>query len=435
MREINAIITELCVIVAIVSLVCYIPRLWAWFGAFEKQERLVATRKRRIAIIIPARNESTVIKTLLNSLSRQTYDKAYFDAHVIVKDKNDPTVKIASEVKDFNCYSYVCDYQTKKGQALDYCLKAILKKDPDYYDSYLVLDADCLLDEKCLEELNNAMESDSHIIQVKKLVKNYLPGNEDMISKAAMCNGVIWTIIDELGNRYKSKHNITNMTIGTGIMFRSDVIKELDGWPYKETLTEDIELMYDCVLRKYKTFYYSYARMYMEEAVSLTMTNNRRNRWMTGVIDSKRLYNERLKALPKTEENIVNCYFTKSLWLTYSYIGALVFAAISNVVCAGYYYFFNRIENIHYMRNAVFFVFLIYASFFVMTAFCLMADGKNMPISLGKKIELLFMHPIFYMGYITIVAKALLNISSKEWVVIERESEFNEKGEEAERTL
>ena len=77
---------------------------------------------------------------------------------------------------------------------------------------------------------------------------------------------------------------------------RADLVRKNGGWPYQSTLTEDVELMMDTVLSGYRTFYYQHAIVYMEEATELRVTNKRRLRWMTGVVDSDRLYMPRIDA-------------------------------------------------------------------------------------------------------------------------------------------
>ena len=57
-----------------------------------------------------------------------------------------------------------------------------------------------------------------------------------------------------MGNRYKSDHGYTTMTITTGILITRDLIEEWNGWPYLKTLTEDMELQRDCGLKDYRTF-------------------------------------------------------------------------------------------------------------------------------------------------------------------------------------
>lgn len=412
----------LCGLLSLTFIIYYMPRMLGWFKGRKKQNRLFNQKLNKIAVVIPARNESSVIGVLLDSLKKQTYPKEYFDTLIIVKDPNDKTKEIA---KDYGAKVQVVEEQTCKGYAVDKCLKNCLKDNCEY-DAYVIVDADCLLEEHFLEEMNNALASGAQIIQAKKLVKNYLMKGKKSSSIWSNCNGLIWTMIDEIGNKHKTSINATNMTIGTGIMFRSDVIKTLGGFPYQQTLTEDIELMFDCVLKNFSTFYYSYAKIYVEESTSHEMTNKRRTRWMTGVVDSTRLYAERLSKLQKTKENRKNIYYTTSLNKVYCYIGMLViFASLNAIgtVLLGIMGYQEWLLTLIY--TGVGFG-MLYLSFFVLTLACMITDWENIKISLFKKLIVLFYHPIFYMEYIPIVAKALLNKQSQVWEVIERVTFTNE---------
>ena len=134
--------------------------------------------------------------------------------------------------------------------------------------------------------------------KLKKVVKNYFYGTLKECTMSACCNGLIWTMLDNLGNRYKSAKGYPCFTVGTGLMLTADVIKEKGGWPYKKTLTEDIELMYEAALDHRKFVYYEHAVLYMEEAQKLSVTNKRRRRWLTGVVQSERLYRKAVKNFP-----------------------------------------------------------------------------------------------------------------------------------------
>ena len=48
-----------------VSLICialYIPRIWCWLFAFSHQKKLYNEKKNRLAIIVPAKNESAILR-------------------------------------------------------------------------------------------------------------------------------------------------------------------------------------------------------------------------------------------------------------------------------------------------------------------------------------------------------------------------------------
>lgn len=407
--------------VLILSSICvifYIPRIFGWIYGFKKQSILINSKKNRFALIVPARNESQVISTLFDSLKKQTYDKTLFDTHVLVKTETDKTVDLT---KEFGGIIHVIKEKVCKGHDINMALQKILKENPNKYDAYIVIDADCCLDKKFIEEMNNAMASGRQIIQAKKLVKNRLYTTDKKANNwVTRCNGLIWTMIDEIGNKFKSRHQIINMTIGTGIMLRSDVVKRLGGWPYDKTLTEDIELMYDSLCKGFTTYYYSRAKIYVEESTSLTETNKRRTRWMTGVVDSKRLYNKKVKSLPLSWKNIKNIYYANALTPAYWFCGVNTIACALFLTIGLVSLIFNPMLSLSCLMYAIVCFLSIYVGFFALTAFCLLVDRKTNKFSVWENVQTLFVHPLFYMGYIPIVTKALLGKQPQVWKVIER---------------
>jgi cellulose synthase/poly-beta-1,6-N-acetylglucosamine synthase-like glycosyltransferase len=394
-------------------LVAYSPRLFGWFAALKKDKHLVNPKANRIAVLVPARNESATIEGLLKALKNQTYSN--FEVFVIVKEKNDPSIAI---VHRYGYHVHLAAAQTCKGDALDSCLHAIMRHDQQGFDAYLIIDADCGLESNYIEEMNNALASGAQIIQGKKLVKNYHMSKKISLQQA--CNGIIWTLMDDMGNRWKSRHGYVNFTVGTGIMLRKDIVEINDGWPYRSTLTEDVEFMNDIAANGYSTFYYGYAKLYMEEAPSLSMTNKRRKRWMTGVVDARRLYNTKVNSMA----SVSNRYFAHCLWIIYYYIGAatiysvVMFLASVGLTAFGFY------GPAAYAFAASIGAFLIvYLSYFVMTLFAIIIDWTNMPMNFFKKMAVLFLHPLFYMDYTRIVAGALLHMNSQNWDVIARVEE------------
>ena len=394
------------IVFIVFCIINYIPRMIAWFYGFKKQKHLTKNKDNKIAIIVPARNESMVIGALFESIKNQTYKN--FDTFVIVKDPKDETINMA---KDINGITLVLENQTKKSDCLDYALKEVMKK--NIYDAAFIIDADCYMDSKCMEELNNALSSGRQIIQVKKRVKNFYMKGKKANSIWSSCNGLIWTIIDDLGNKYKSAKNITNMLIGTGIMIRMDVVKELNGWPYNETLTEDIEFMNDAAIKGYSTLYYEHAIIYLEESTSLRVTNKRRTRWMDGVINSKRIYNDKLK-----HANEKNKYFVTALSPCFLFVGTCLVYSILNLIIGGMLFFMgSNLWSECFLLSLISFG-IIYVSFFILTVFILLVGKIKRPWY--EKILLLFIHPIFYMGYIRICLKVYLGLSSNKWEVIDR---------------
>ena len=203
-------------------------------------------------------------------------------------------------------------------------------------------------------------------------------------------------------------------------MLRADVVRMNGGWPYRATVTEDMELMHDIVLKNWKTFYYEHAFLYMEEASSHKVTNKRRRRWMTGVIDSKRLYAPKISADANASRRYRQIYHTRNLWIAYLLVGLSVLFGIGNAITALLLRTFHSPFWIDAARNAAIGFGAIYLMFFVMTAVALIADWENIRLPLWRKLFLLFVHPIFYMEYIPIVGIALFTRYGRQWDAIER---------------
>ena len=386
------ILTALYISLLVFFLIMCFPRLKCWSYAFKKQEHLKNPKNEHLAVLIPARNESASVGALFDCLASQTYPREYFDVHVIVADENDKTIDMAMEK---NFFAHIAADQTCKSDALDSCLQKILAEDAYKYDAYIIIDADCALDPDFLEEMNNALASGADIICSKKKVKNYFFGTRKECPMSACCNAIIWTLLDNMGNKYKSAKGYPCFTVGTGLMLRANVIRDKNGWPYKATMTEDVELMHEAVIDHRKFFYYEHAVLYMEEAQKLSETNKRRRRWLTGVADGDRLYRKKVKRECSFEER----YYTSALNHIYCYVGtSVVFTAVMAVLCAVLAIAGNPLWCVCLVLALVG-IAVLYVSFLVTTVVALLSDSENIRLPLHRKIILTFVHPLFYMQY------------------------------------
>lgn len=388
--------------ITILFLIVYFPRVAGWFAWMKPQGLLKADKQHRFALIVPARDEGRAVLPLFASIEAQSYKKEIFDTYVIVKNPNDEVIGYA---KDINAYVYVDEEQKSKGDCLDYCIRHILASGRKY-DGYIIVDADCRLDNGFLENMNDAMKTGAKVITGRKIAGNYTCGNRGAVNAVTCLNGLIWSIIDELGNRYKSAVGLTTMPITTGILICGDLVEEWGGWNYRQTLTEDMELLRDCACKGIKTFHYSYARLYLEEAPSHTDTNRRRTRWMTGMVEADRIYYRELFKRRGLWALIDN-YYILSLWIVYIYIGVL-----SATV-------FYSLLTLHFPEALAAFL-LIYTAFFALSVMAVLADWNNIGLSWVKKLCLMLIHPLFYMEYIFIVGRAVLGIKPESWEKIGR---------------
>ncbi|MDE6407109.1 MAG: glycosyltransferase [Anaeroplasmataceae bacterium] len=419
-------IVMLCLVAVstLLFLIAYKRRLSWWFLNSTPQERIESLELHRFAILIPARNEGKTILPLLDSILKQTYDKELFDVYIVVKEPDDPTIEMIQK-HPLKSNVFIDEKQQTKGHALDYALKRIMESHQKEYDGYFIIDADCVLDSMFLCEMNRAFSSGKDVYNSKLVVKNYLNQDKKANSWASYCNGLIWTLMSELGNRAKSDQGIVTMTLGTGLLIKGSLIEEWEGWPFQDTLTEDMELQRTCAIKRYKTEYVSYAICYVEESTSLHATNLRRNRWMTGVVDCDRLFDSEQRRGRKTKQDSLNFYAVHSLYYVYAYIGFLLIILISNFILGIVTSILGHPLAYGFYLISFFSFFLIYIGFFVMTIRCMVVDKKYLPMKRRTKIWIALTHPFYYMGYIGIMIKIFTFRKAKVWKTIQR-VEFQE---------
>ncbi len=398
-------------------LIIYLPRIYYWVYAFKKQQRLVSSKKNRIALIIPARYDSAVVGSLMESIAKQTYDEKFFDTFVIVSDSADPTVEIVKNYK--NTYLHIEMEQTCKGEALDSCLKKILKANPDYYDAYIIIDADNILKADFVEEMNNALKSGKQIIVSKKLIKNRLSKSPKANTFFSTCSGLSYTYVDDFGNAFRSKHDIACSLCGTGLTVTKEVIKDLKGWPYR-TMTEDFELTADSILKGYSTMYYRHAQNYTEEATTFKVTCNRLMRWLNGYQQTNKLYRSKIEKDTWCGDKIKvkNFDFLYGLWPFLAFLVVGVLNALTNATFLTI--LLIKGGNWQIALNGLLLALLIlYVPMVLYTAIVLIADGKNLKLSFVETFIITFLNPFFFIIYAVAFVRGLFVDVSK-WQQVER---------------
>ena len=122
-----------------------------------KDKPLKVNKKHKFMAIIPAHNEETVIKNLVDSLKMQNYPKELLDIYVIADNCDDDTAKIAEEAGATVLKRFDPEKKTK-GYALNWFLGKKIEENADY-DAFCIFDADNIVDSNFLKEMNNKLLS------------------------------------------------------------------------------------------------------------------------------------------------------------------------------------------------------------------------------------------------------------------------------------
>jgi len=388
----------------VAAFIAFFPRICYYFVAFTKQKRLVNPNKNKIAVIVPARNESKVISHCLASLAVQSYNPEYFDIYIAVSDETDPTIEIAAAYE--RTYVTVIGEQTCKGSALDGILKKILIQTPDKYDAFLFVDADNIAAHDLLEEMNNALVSGKQIICGKKLIKNWLSKRRDSRSFFSNCTALTYTQVDEMGNRARNIMGMAITMIGTGMLVRADVIRENNGWPYRG-LTEDYEMTADSIIKCWSSMYYSHAIVYTEEATDAKTAFKRKMRWVKGYSQCQRRYHKKILINAFTGGfKWRNFDFLYSTYPGYAFLVVSAIVMIFGIVTIGFSLFGNAVNIATALYMAILPLALICAVLFAFTLITLLADWRTIKIPILEKLVVLFFNPFYSLAYIRIFIAA-----------------------------
>lgn len=400
------------VVIASFALLIYLPKLISFRHAFQKPPRKKITGKRKISVVVAARNESKTIPPLLESISAQNYDKACFSLNVIVKEDDDPTIELVERIGG---NVFVVKEQTCKGAALDGYFKAIGDGVKEF-DAYVIVDADAVLSYDYLSMLNEALEYDSDIFITRKFNRN-LYGGKKTRSLFSNCAALLWPILDNLGNTAKMARDIPLNLCGQGMMVRRRVIEEIGGWPYR-TLTEDYELRLDGMLKGFKSMYYPYAVIHTEEATSHDEDYFRRLRWLTGYAQCDKKYRQRIKAQGK--ERGKRTAGEKDYLYGYFPIVLFIVITVFTMLAGGFLTAMYAVRLDPLWTHALYYLIIVpFGNMYVLLElYALLAylSCRRMfdPLSTHEKVAMMLFYPIYLMEFCPIYVRALIYVHKGE---------------------
>ena len=302
----------------LLGILLYIPKFISWGMGFKTMPRLYNKNKSRIALIIPAKDESDTIAPLFDLINEQTYDQNYFDTFLVVDTQDpsveEPTVAIAKN-KLKNLEYLIEPIQNCKGEALKNMFEYLLKNHKNKYDAYIIVDADNILTPTFVEEMNNALVSGADVIIGKKLIKNWKSKNKKNRNLIANISALTYTAIDTMSNKYRTLKGYSISICGQGVLLTNKFINHFNGFPFTG-LTEDIELNIEAILNDFPQYYYEYAQLYSEEPLTLKEYNKRRYRWLKGYSQCMAKYHKKLmqKTFCKEKIELKNFNFMFALY-------------------------------------------------------------------------------------------------------------------------
>jgi len=182
--------------------------LFALAGAFKKGRKYSSTPyKRKIGILVPSYKEDAIIIETVRNAIRQDYPKDRFEVIVIGDQLQTSTLTKLAEFP-IRLIEVKFDKSTK-AKALKYALQ----HSPDNFcDVVMILDADNLMGNGCLEKINAAFESGYSMVQLHRSAKN-------KNTPTAILDAMSEEINNHIFRKGHRALNLSSALIGSGMAF------------------------------------------------------------------------------------------------------------------------------------------------------------------------------------------------------------------------
>ncbi len=278
------IIIDIVTIIGIVATVLYFYQvLFVIIPFLMKPKPHKETVIHKIGVLISARNESSVIGQLIESLHNQDYPQDKLRIFVCADNCTDNTAQLSRD-NGAIVYERFNKQQVGKGFALKFMLDNISRDfADDPCDAYIVLDADNILEPNYVTEMNKTYSDGYEIITSYRNSKNY---GDTWISAGY----ALWFLRESKYLNYSRMLANTSCAIGgTGFLVSRKVTEQYNGWNFF-LLTEDIEFTVQNVIDGRKIGYCGTAVLYDEQPTTLKQSWIQRLRWSKGFLQICRRY-------------------------------------------------------------------------------------------------------------------------------------------------
>lgn len=235
----------------------------------------------KFGVIIAARNESKVIRKLLECLNNQTYPKEFFDVWIIIEDPKDPTADIA---KEFGYNVFVRDRLTPDRHTKGFALQEMTDyyvRENIVYDAYMIFDADNLVEPNFIELMNNLRQTG---VKIGSGYRNFTNVNVNWLTATS---SVMFAYMNQVTSKGRSYlfHKATLM--GTGYFVDKSIIDDAGGWIFTG-MTEDIQLTSYSYYHDVNMRYYPEAVFYDEQSPKMKQVHDQHVRWLSGFFASRK---------------------------------------------------------------------------------------------------------------------------------------------------
>ncbi len=367
----------------------YIPVPWLLKRRYKRE-----AKKNSFAVLICGRNESAVIGDLLESIKSQTYDQSLITTFVMADNCTDNTAEVA-KAHGAVVYTRFNKELVGKGYALSELLGHIHEDYPEGFDGYMIFDADNILKEDYIEQMNRSLSEGHDIVTSYRNSKNY---GDNWISAGY---GLWFLRESRYLNQARYLLHTSCAVSGTGFMFSRKIEEEVRDWPF-HMLTEDLEFTAYNITKGRKVAFCKEAEFYDEQPVKFSQSWRQRKRWAKGNYQVFGKYG--LKLIGSFFKGNFGGYdfavsimpaFVLTIFALAVNIAGLVYTVVANA---------GAVELVKMLGT---FLSSIYGTVFLMGAITTVTEWKHIQASAFKKLFYTLTFPLFMATYIPISIAAL----------------------------
>lgn len=380
------------IVFGVLFVMCYFFQvLYTFIPFIKKLPKHKESKLHKYAIMVCARNEEDVIGNLVESICSQDYPSELVDIVLVADNCTDKTAEVGRSL-GLIVYERFDDKLKGKGYALNYGLHCL---DRDFgencYDAFIVFDADNILTENFITEINKTFSDGYEVVTCYRNAKNY---GDSWLSAGSG----LWFIRDsKYLNGSRMRIGACPQVSGTGFLFSNEIKKENDGWPF-HTLTEDYEFTCYSVVKGKKFGYCEEARFYDEQVSTFGQAWNQRLRWSKGGLQSfvlfwkgllKGIFSKRFVASYDMAMSIAPAYIISILATLFNIVAIVV------LIACGY----GVLESVFPAIKLVLGGYLLLLTQSIITT---ITEWKHIKASVFKKLIYIFTFPIYIMTFVPI---------------------------------
>jgi cellulose synthase/poly-beta-1,6-N-acetylglucosamine synthase-like glycosyltransferase len=224
----------------------------------------------RVAVVVPAHNESASIASCITSLLAAQRADMDVDVYVVADNCTDDTAQVAAQA-GAGVLVRNNPAERGKGYALHFAFTTL---QPRGYDCLLVVDADTVVAPNFIVAAAGAMRGGAAAVQVRYLVRNANESARTRLMRLALC---AWNVVRPLG---RERLGLSVGLLGNGFGLRSETLGVV---PYlASSVVEDLEYHLSLVQAGFRVKFVSETAVFGEIPTHGAGVKTQRSRWEGG---------------------------------------------------------------------------------------------------------------------------------------------------------